>query len=87
MFRKFIICLIPFNIEYLLNKTRDNGNMALNGVYLDIYNKRNLFYFSLPIMCLSHINNCIIPGLLYSVLTLALFTYSVYKWHDFLFAV
>jgi hypothetical protein len=87
MIKKFIICLAPGNIEDLLDKTRDHGNMALNGVYLDIYNKRNLFYFSLPVMCISYINNCAVPGLLYSGLTLTLFTYSVYKWREFLFAV
>jgi hypothetical protein len=86
MFIKFIICLTPGNIGYLLDKTRDHGNMALNGIYLDIYNKRNLFYFSLPVMYLSYINNCTIPGLLYSGVTLGLFTSSVYKWRDFLFS-
>ena len=60
--------------------------MALNGVYLDIYNKRNLFYFSLPIIWIGYINNCTIIGFLYSGLTLGLFTCSVYKWRDFLFA-
>jgi hypothetical protein len=86
MIAKFIICLTPGNIEYLLDETRDHGNMALNGIYLDIYNKRNLFYFSLPVMCISYVNNCTVPGLLYSGLTLTLFTYSVYKWREFLFA-
>lgn len=86
MILKFIICLIPGNVEYLLDKTRDHGNMALNGVYLDIYNKRNLFYFSLPIICLGYINNCTIPGLLFSGLTLGLFSSSVYKWREFLFS-
>jgi hypothetical protein len=87
MFGKFIICLIPGNIDYLLDKTRDHGNMALNGVYLDIYNKRNLFYFSLPILCLTYVHNCTIIGLLFSGLTLALFTSSVYKWQHWLFSV
>ena len=86
MFKKFIICLIPGNIEYLLDKTRDHGNIALNGLYLDIYNKRNLFYFSLPIICLGYIHNCAIVGLLYSCLTLLHFTCCVYKWCDILFA-
>jgi hypothetical protein len=87
MFGKFIISLIPGNIDYLLDKTRDNGNMALNGVYLDIYNKRNLFYFSLPILCLTYVHNCTIIGLLYSGSTLALFTSSVYRWQHWLFSV
>jgi len=85
MLSKFIICLTPFNIECCLTQTTRNGNMGMNGVYLDIYNKRNLFYFSLPVLCLSYSYNNTIYGLLFSGFTLALFTSSVYKWQHCLF--
>ena len=41
----FIICmLMPHNVEAYLYNSRRIGNMGLNGIWLDIYNKRNLFY-------------------------------------------
>ena len=39
--------MIPGNVEQILNYSINVGNIAMNGIFLDIYIKRNLFYLSL----------------------------------------
>ena len=87
MLTKIIICLIPFNIECCLTRTTRNGNMALNGIYLNIYNKRNLFYISLPLLYLSYIYNYTMYGLLLSLICFGMFFNACYTWHYVLFSV
>jgi hypothetical protein len=41
-----VYLLCPGIVEYLLHKCESVGNMGLYGVYVDIYRKRNLVYFS-----------------------------------------
>jgi hypothetical protein len=43
----FYYFLLPNFIEKLLTISNNHGNMALYGVFLDLYYKRNLFYISL----------------------------------------
>jgi len=85
MFSKFIICLTPFTIEMMLRETSNNGNMGMHGVYLDIYNKRNWLYLSWALLCLSYPCNYTNCGLLFSGLTLTLYTSTIYKWRHILF--
>jgi len=80
----FTICmLIPYNVEDYLYKSNCIGNMALNGVWLDIYNKRNLFYFSLIILLLSHLLNYIYYGLFFCIFCLYLYIKCCIKWYIF----
>ena len=77
--------LIPCNIEFLLNATQSSGNMGLNGVYLDLYYKRNLFYFSSLAILPCYFFKCAYIGVLAGTLSLCFFINSCYKWRDVIF--
>ena len=81
-----ITCLlIPFNAEKILQVCKNIGNMTLYGIFLDIYNKRNLFYFLLTILFIEYINNHTIYCILLVLLSLVAFINSCIKWSDIIF--
>jgi len=84
-----ITFLIPSNIEKCLKVSQNDGNIAINGVCLDIYNKRNLFYFSLFLLFLSFIYKIIYIRIFFMITTLLMF-YLFYdtcnKW-KFIFTI
>jgi hypothetical protein len=79
-----LILITPFNIEHALVQTSNDGNMALHGVCLEIYYKRNLVYFSIPIFILSCAFNYSIYGLFLLIFSLLNFIYSCNKWSGIL---
>jgi hypothetical protein len=80
----FIALLIPFNSEHLLEIYQGNGNMALYGVHLEIYYKRNLFYISVITLPLFYLFKYTYFGLLFLLLSFFLFLRSCYKWKEIL---
>jgi hypothetical protein len=77
--------LIPFNAENILQACNRIGNMGLYGVFLDIYNKRNMLYFSLTLLFIEYINNYTIYCLLLVLLSFAAFINSCIKWSGIIF--
>jgi hypothetical protein len=49
--------LIPGNVEQFLNYSNSVGNMGIYGIFLGIYNKRNLFYLSSLLFLLTYLFN------------------------------
>ena len=81
-----ITCLIiPFNAEKILQACNSIGNMALYGIFLDIYNKRNIYYFSLTLLFIEYINNHTMYCILLVLLSLAAFINSCIKWSGIIF--
>jgi len=73
----FLALIIPGNIEEILKITNRQGNMAWNGIFLDLYNKRNLFYLSLLLLFFSYYNLIFVFGFLY------LFYNTYNKWKPY----
>ena len=61
-FCKFAI--IPNNIEKLIYSSICSENFGMNGICLDIYYKRNFFYFTLFILLLSYSFNYLYYGII-----------------------
>ena len=76
----FYYYLLPNFIEKLLKECNNNGNMALYGVFLELYYKRNLFYISF----LSLFFNIRI-GLIFIFITFCLFLQSYMKWKNIIY--
>jgi len=77
--------LRPFNAENILKACQKIGNMTLYVIFLDIYNKRNIFYFSLTLLFIEYINNYTMYCLLLVLLSFITFIYSCNKWSDIIF--
>jgi len=76
--------LVPYIVEVYLRQTCCTGNMALNGVWLDIYYKRNTFYLSLIILFLSYILNYVYYGSILVFISLCLYINTCNKWYKYL---
>lgn len=76
--------LIPFNVETAIHESSKCGNMALNGVFLDIYYKRNLFYFTVPLLISSYFFKYFLFGLALSFFSFFLYLQSCNKWYKYL---
>ena len=74
--------LIPYNVDTYLYYSKCIGNMGINGVWLDIYNKRNLFYFSLFILYISYLLNYCYFGLICCICALYLYVKCCNKWYN-----
>lgn len=74
--------LSPYIIEHYLQVTQNMGIMALHGVFLDIYKKRNLFYFSLTLLFIEYVNNHTIYCMLLVLLSLIIYITSCIKWNN-----
>lgn len=46
----FCVLLVPGNLETCLHISNSNGNFATYGLFLGLYNKRNIIYFSLAVI-------------------------------------
>jgi len=77
LYNMFLALIIPGNIEEILKITNRQGNMAWNGIFLDLYNKRNLFYLSLLLLFFSYYNLIFVFGFLY------LFYNTYNKWKPY----
>ena len=77
--------LTPFNAEKILQACQNIGNMTLYVIFLDIYNKRNIFYFSLTLLFIEYINNYTMYCLLLVLLSFIIFIYSCNKWSGIIF--
>uniref|UniRef100_A0A6C0ARJ1 Uncharacterized protein n=1 Tax=viral metagenome TaxID=1070528 RepID=A0A6C0ARJ1_9ZZZZ len=77
--------ITPFNAEYILRGCNRIGNMALYGIFLDIYNKRNIYYFSITLLFIEYINNHTMYCILLVLLSFAAFINSCIKWSDIIF--
>ena len=77
----FTVYLIsPLIIEHYLQVTQNIGNMSLHGAFLDIYKKRNLFYFSLSLLFVEYVINNTIYCMLLVLLSLIIFIKSCIRW-------
>jgi hypothetical protein len=77
----FTVYLIsPLIIEHYLQVTQNTGNMGLHGAFLDIYKKRNLFYFSLSLLFVEYVINHTIYCMLLVLLSLIIFIKSCIRW-------
>jgi len=74
----FVALIIPGNIELTLEYTNRIGNIAYHGIFLDLYNKRNLFYLSFLLLFFSYYNLIFVFGFLY------LFYSTYLKWYIYL---
>jgi hypothetical protein len=73
----FVLYFIkPYNVEEALELSNNYSNIAYNGIFLDIYNKRNLHYFSLVTIFPSYFYNYTTYGALFSMFTFYLFYIS-----------
>ncbi len=77
--------LAPYYVEHYLQVTRNIGNMALHGIFLDIYNKRNLFYFSLTLLFIEYISNYTMYCLVLVLLSLIAFISCFNRWSNIIF--
>ena len=75
-----ILLLIPFNSEKLLTITERNSNIALYGIHLEIYYKRNLLYISSILFAICYLLKYAYYGLTFFLLSLLLFLNSCNKW-------
>jgi len=75
----------PYYVEHYLQVSQNIGNMALHGIFLDIYNKRNLFYFSLTLLFIEYINNHTTYCLLLVLLSFIAFINCCNKWRTVIF--
>jgi len=80
----FYYFLLPNFIENLLTISNNHGNMALHGVFLDLYNKRNLFYISLLSLFFFYFNYIHI-GVVFCSITFFLFFKSYMKWKNVIY--
>jgi hypothetical protein len=76
--------LLPLSVENILQLYQNTGNMALHGVFTDIYNKRNIFYFSLILLLIEYINNHTLYSSLFVILSLINFINCCNKWVVFI---
>ena len=76
----FYLFLLPNFIEQLLRISNSAGNMALNGIFFDLYNKRNLFYVSLLSLPVVYYYNNIQLGVILIFVTFCLFLQTYIKW-------
>ena len=72
--------MIPSVVEQLLKITNNSGNMGLNGVFLELYYKRNLFYFSVFSLVGFYFLNCLYIGFIFVCIAFLLFFQSYTKW-------
>jgi len=80
----FLFFIIPGILESYLHYYNITGNMGLHGVCLELFYKRNLFYFLLFTFLLCYIFNFYYYILLFFVfLSFVLFTTSYYKWKPY----
>jgi hypothetical protein len=81
----FYILLIPGFIEELLSINNKIGNIALYGICLELYIKRNLFYLSLFIFFVFYIFKIYYYIFLFFVfLSFNLFANCYLKWKEIL---
>ena len=85
IYKLTVSLLIPFNVENILQTCNRIGNMGLYGVFLDIYNKRNILYFSLTLLFIEYINNYTMYCLLLVLLSLAAFINICINWSGIIF--
>lgn len=72
--------LIPGFLEQLIAQSINCGNMGIYGVLLDYYNKRNLLYFSLFILFLCYLENLMLYGWIFLLITFLIYLYTCIKW-------
>lgn len=71
--------ITPYRAEEAIQVSNDYGNMAYYGLFLDIYNKRNLHYFSLITFYPCYLYNYRNFGTIFLFLTFYLFFVSCNK--------
>ena len=78
--------LMPGNADLCYHHTTTSGNMGLNGVYLEIINRRNFVYISTLIAIVS-IPFQLIRLFSYSlfIFSLLLYFHSIQTWHSYLY--
>jgi hypothetical protein len=76
------LLLIPGNVEVFLKSTNNCGNMGLNGVFLDIYNKRNLCYLSLITSLPSYLYNYTNYSILFVAFSFYLYFSCIKEWKN-----
>jgi hypothetical protein len=76
--------IIPFNVETALYESSKGGNMGLNGIFIEIYYKRNLVYLTVPLLIFSYFFKYFIFGLTLSAFSLLFYLQSCNKWYKYL---
>ena len=71
-----IYFITPYSVEKALQISNNNGSMAYTGLFLDVYNKRNLHYFSLITFYPCYLYNYRSFGIIFILLTFYLFFIS-----------
>jgi len=76
------VMFLPCNLEFMLKRVNNTGNSGIHSVLTDLYNKRNLCYFStvifVPIYIYSY--NYVMVWLVFWLFTISLFIYTSYNW-------
>lgn len=81
LFGSLLLCLLcPGIVEYLLHNSESVGNMGMYGVYLDIYRKRNLVYFSPTFVGVGYYFDHMYIGISSVLLCIGLFVYTCNEW-------
>jgi len=75
-----LILLIPTVLEHFLKIANSNGNIAIYGILLAIYYKRNLIYFSLFVLLLCYLYNLMYYGLCLIFLSITAYLHTYFKW-------
>ena len=80
--------LIPGNAELCYRNTLASGNMGLNGVYLDVINKRNFLYIcGLSSIFLLFMPFKMLGSFMYCLFIFSVLAYfrSIKTWHVYLY--
>ena len=79
--------IIPFYIEDMLEIAESQGNMGLYGLFLGIYYKRNILYFSLFSLLLSYLfayKYLLFLSLILTIFSVYSFLSYVFDWYQIL---
>jgi hypothetical protein len=78
----FFFLTIPSIIDNYLYMAFNSGNLLLYEVFLDLYVKRNLLYFSFGFLLLSYLYYNIYCGIVLFVISLYRFIISYLKYYN-----
>lgn len=79
-FQLLSLLLMPGYVELFLIQCENGGNMGLYGVFVDIYRKRNLLYFSAGIFLVSCLYNYLYYGFAFYLFSVFLFFNTYNTW-------
>lgn len=79
-----IICLFPYIIDFAIQNQENNGNLGMQGVFMDIKFHRNIVYASIGLgLILNYFSKYIIASILI-VFTIYKYFYIITKYEPFI---